>query len=306
MEYPSMKTPANGDTCPTDIHNPILDLMHRNTLNIESANVHLPNSDSDNQTIETSSARLEPIGLYATPFSEASESKSIEMIQQKDVLSTDNTDNESPASTLSSLLSNNECGDSHESNGLTPIELFPEIHSALQLQDRPLFISNRIQRNHKLLLMTQLPTDTALFHTTSILILDDGLYQVCREFNKFKQILAYDEFKLIVPTLACVMDLENQSGVSIYDDLTLKQLNRLEQLIRDRKGHSIIGYSINEEIFLRALGEYPPAPDALSKRILNFINTDIVRDTSVSLRSGGALFDIVCAFIVYVSTIRNG
>ena len=282
-----MKTPANGDTHPTDIHNPILDPMHRNTVNIESANVHLPNSDSDNQTIETSSARLEPIGLYASPFSEASESKSIEMIQQKGVSSIDSTDNESPASTLSSLSSNNEYGDGHESNGLTPIELFPEIHSALQLQDRPLFISNRIQRNHKLLLMTQLPTDTALFNTASILIVDDGLYQVCREFNKFKQILAYDEFKLIVPTFDYSVDLENQSEASIYDNLTLKQLNRLEQMIRDRKGHSIIGYSINEEVFLRALGEYPPAPDALSTRVLNFINANMVRDMSVSLRSGG-------------------
>ena len=135
--------------------------------------------------------------------------------------------------------------------------------------------------------MRALPEVDEKFNLVTI-ITPDGVHQLNQEIKAFKCLITADEFKakhgsLFLTRSAQVTATE---GELIHDELTLAQLNILESSIRMRHGHTIIGYSINEEVFLRLLGEYPPAPAAFSKRVLDSMHTPIVRDISVSIRSG--------------------
>ena len=133
--------------------------------------------------------------------------------------------------------------------------------------------------------MRALPEVDEKFNLVTI-ITPDGVHQLNQEIKAFKCLITADEFKakhgsLFLTRSAQVTATE---GELIHDELTLAQLNILESSIRMRHGHTIIGYSINEEVFLRLLGEYPPAPAAFSKRVLDSMHTPIVRDISVSIR----------------------
>lgn len=75
----------------------------------------------------------------------------------------------------------------------------------------------------------------------------------------------------------------------------MKQLNILDQVLRLHQGQTIIGYSINEEMYLRIVNilewllfrtipEYPPLPNMSSKHLLNFINQPIIFDIVALLR----------------------
>jgi len=154
-------------------------------------------------------------------------------------------------------------------------------------------LANRIVRNCELRYLTNLPenndSNRSQYKFTSI-ITTDGLYQLNREFHEFRQLLPIDILKEIAPILTNTIYIVECNGDLAYDDLTLAQLTQLEKAVRDHRGYTIIGYSINEEVFLKLIGlnryEYPPAPDAFPKRALDMINMPIVRDVSVSIRSG--------------------
>ena len=133
--------------------------------------------------------------------------------------------------------------------------------------------------------MRALPEVDEKFNLVTI-ITPDGVHQLNQEIKAFKCLITADEFKAKhgSPFLTRAAQVIATEGELIHDELTMAQLNILESSIRMRHGHTIIGYSINEEVFLRLLGEYPPAPAAFSKRVLDSMHTPIVRDISVSIR----------------------
>ncbi len=184
---------------------------------------------------------------------------------------------DSPESTIStSSQTSSSSGSSDED--LSPVNLFPE---------ESLSIANRIVKQHELCYMAEVPEkneeNLARYKYTSI-ITPTGLHQINREFFEFRPILTSDELHDISPHLTG----RRAHGQLMYDGLTLEQLNLLERKVIDKRGHSVIGYSINEEVFLKIVGlgqyEYPPLPQAYPKRLLDTINMPVIRDLSTSLR----------------------
>ena len=167
--------------------------------------------------------------------------------------------------------------------------------------------TNRFVNNHELRFMVNLPekteTNRLKLKSTSFLT-PHGLFQLNREYHEFRQILSLDIIRYIAPKLAEEDKIIARDGQLAYDVLSRQELERLEQTVRDYHGHSLIGYSLNEEVFLRALGEYPPLPDAFSKRVFNTLNSSIVRDTTLSLRTA-ALSLMLFIRLVYASMQFN-
>lgn len=174
-------------------------------------------------------------------------------------------------------------------------------------QERALSLAKRIVKNYELRYMARLPdntTDNRLRYKTTSIITRDGLYQVNQEINEFRRILTVRDLYEINPDLTKERESTEPEGVLIYDELTLEQLNQLEGLVRDHRGYGVIGYSINEEVFLKLVGlgyyEYPPMPDSYPKEVLNLINKPITRDVSISLQT------MVQSYIVFNYLMRTG
>ncbi len=159
-------------------------------------------------------------------------------------------------------------------------------------------ISERIDKNYELRLMRTLPEVNDRFALTTI-INPEGVYQLNQEINTFRCLFSAEEFTIAHGELCFLLQhatiVSELDGILIYDALTLKQLNTLEQAIRLKFGYTIIGYTINEESYLRSVNfimrrlfshthEYPPLPEAMSRQFLYFSRKPIVEDISVSLR----------------------
>ncbi len=192
--------------------------------------------------------------------------------------------NESPDSQGTAPLSDIE--------SLDPIELFRND------------ISKRIVRNHKLIYKVNLPEindDNLEEYKFTSIITRDGLHQLDSNFEKWQLILTAERLSGILPSISNNTVLSERDDDLVYDDLTLEELNSLEREIKDHHGRSIIGYSINETVFLTAIGlgryEFPPKPEDYPAQVLNLINKPIVRDISLSVRSAAQALLLFAFFI---------
>lgn len=163
-------------------------------------------------------------------------------------------------------------------------------------------IADRIVTGYKLCLMKNLPETKESYEYTTI-ITPQGIYQLNQEIDNFKCLLNAEEIQAIhdlsmLLQQAAATYLEEGS---IYNTLTLKQLNLLEKIIQAKHGHALIGYPVNEEIYIYVINflakwlchgssEYPPLPESHSRWMLKLIHQPIVLDVSTSLRVAAQSF----------------
>lgn len=159
-------------------------------------------------------------------------------------------------------------------------------------------ISERIVKNYELRLMRTLPEINNQFKITTI-ITPEGAYQLNQEINEFKCLISaeefsttYKDFLFLLQHAAMVTDV---NGILIYNTLTLKQLNMLDLTLKLRHGYTVIGYTSCEEVYLSGIdfilwglccraSDYPPLPEAYSRRLLALISRPIFFDVAASLR----------------------
>lgn len=192
------------------------------------------------------------------------------------------------------------------------VSLFPEENS---VQEQQSSIFKRIVKNHELRYMACLPENNESnrnkYKFTSI-ITSQGLYQMNREVHEWMRILTVEQLEQVASVLVQSNKVERDDGLA-YDDLTLNQLKELDKVVRDHRGYTIIGYSINEEVFLNIIGlgqfEFPPEPGSYPKQLLETVNLPIVKDVSISLRSSAMaliLFEILAAAYLLYDTRQQG
>ena len=130
------------------------------------------------------------------------------------------------------------------------VSLFPEENS---VQEQQSSIFKRIVKNHELRYMACLPENNESnrnkYKFTSI-ITSQGLYQMNREVHEWMRILTVEQLEQVASVLVQSNKVERDDGLA-YDDLTLNQLKELDKVVRDHRGYTIIGYSINEEVFFK-------------------------------------------------------
>lgn len=121
---------------------------------------------------------------------------------------------------------------------------------------------------------------------TLTVITSDGLFQFNQELNQMKCLLDKDWF--YQHHLTVFTEQANNAptqGTLIHDALTIENLLLLENASIAVRGHTIIGYTINERIFCYLIGyHYPPSPDAYSKRWLNLMHRPMVNDVLLALK----------------------
>jgi hypothetical protein len=192
------------------------------------------------------------------------------------------------------------------------VSMLPEAN-AVQEQQSSIFM--RIVKNHELRYMACLPENNESnrnkYKFTSI-ITAQGLYQMNREVHEWMQILTVEQLEQVASVLVR-SNMAERDGELAYDDLTLNQLKELEKVVRDHRGYTIIGYSVNEEVFLNTVGlgqfEFPPEPGSYPKQLLEAANLPIVKDVSISLRSSAMaliLFEtLASAYLLYDTKQRE-
>lgn len=169
----------------------------------------------------------------------------------------------------------------------------------LQTQPAELSIEDRFFRSHEIRLMPELPTtDTRLQYTT--IITSEGLFQLqlnqalntlewrCR--LNLEQLDQLDLSNFVAYSTRCPLE----EGTLIYEALTFKsltlaQLRMLEIAVIDADGRSVIGYTINESLWIRFVGrlfreQYPPKPNDYSRQWLEMLYQPIMQDISLSFR----------------------
>ena len=174
-------------------------------------------------------------------------------------------------------------------------------------------IAERIVNGYELRLMTHLPTyNERLQHTT--IITAEGIFQWNADIEQWAYRISVENFNTAYQALSFLLEraseVTDQEGILIYNALTLQQLNALDQALRLHQGHTIIGYSICEEIYLREINflvwlvcgrfskyDYPPLPESYSKRLLTFIQRPIVLDIASSLRIAAQSFILFYFFV---------
>jgi hypothetical protein len=159
-------------------------------------------------------------------------------------------------------------------------------------------INERIVNNHALRFITALPEVSSCFKYTTF-ITPKGVFQLNPEINQWICRINSEDFTSKYQSLNYLLQRANettaQGGQSAYDDLTIEQLNKLEQVIRLHRGYTIIGYTINEEYYVRSINstlkwvfchnsQYPPLRQDYSRRLLEFINRPILNDATAALR----------------------
>lgn len=156
-------------------------------------------------------------------------------------------------------------------------------------------IADRFFRSHEIRLMSGLPEVSDLLKFTTI-ITPEGLFQLNQETHTFKCLLDTDQLDIL--GLSNFVEYSERStqedGVFIYDaltrnDFTLEHLRMLERAVVDVSGHSVIGYTINEKVWIGCIGyifreQYPPKSDAYSRQLLDVIYLPIIIDTLLSLK----------------------
>lgn len=233
-------------------------------------------------------------------------------LEENNATNESNTNKSTPST--SSSTSSTSSDDSTRSP-LTPQSLIEEFDQAADEaapNDTQLSIANRIVKNHQLNLMSELPAlnidDPLLTRTTIITV--NGLFQFDHEYKEFRLRLAPETLKTIgfANFLDRASDPETPiQTISLYDELTLEQLLQLEKALRDNRGRGVIGYTINEEVFLKLIGlgqhEYPPKPDTYPAQVLTWVNKPLVKEITTSLRTsaqGLILFgNLVATYLQY-------
>ena len=227
--------------------------------------------------------------------------QSIEMRTITCSFSPEQNNSDSPESTASTVSQTTSLGSSEDE--LVPTALFSEVKETIS---ESALIGKRIVKNYELRMMASLPennqTNRDYFRRISMMT-PDGLYQFNEEIQQIKCILNASELEKVTVIFKNAHLIDEPMGVSVYDELTLRQLNKLEAEVRSHGGFTVIGYSINEEVFLKLMGlgfyQYPPEPDAYPSEILKLINKPLSRDISISLRS------MVQSYIVFNYLMRS-
>jgi len=117
-------------------------------------------------------------------------------------------------------------------------------------------ITERIVKDYELRLAMNLPEYNARFEHTTI-ITPHGAFQWNTEIEQWTCRISLENFNTACPELSFLLqrakEVTDPEGILFYNALTLKQLNTLDQALRLHHGNTIIGYSICEEIYLRAI-----------------------------------------------------
>lgn len=189
-------------------------------------------------------------------------------------------------------------------------------------------IPERIRKNYELLLAKTHPDEVSSENRLFTYITPQGLYQYNAEADAFIQILNLPELQEL--DLGGFIDkIENLSEISeinLNDKIDISQWQALENKISNNKGHTIIGYSINEEVYLRFWGQlfhlyykiastlgyeariyqYPPRIDDGEKIFLNWTQKNWVQDVTMSVRTAGfALLLSTTIATTYFSLFEN-
>ena len=157
-------------------------------------------------------------------------------------------------------------------------------------------ITERLVRGYEIYLMSTLPAVDQKYDVATI-ITPDGAFQLNQEIQEFKCIIKRDEFisKFGYYLLDKSQHVTQAEGLIIHDELTLNELATLDKAALFNGGNTVVGYTINEEMYLRAINsiarllskrpaEYPPLPEAYSKQILNMAQSQIIFDVTASSR----------------------
>ena len=197
-------------------------------------------------------------------------------------------------------------------------DLPPTLHPVTETREKDGRIAERIANQYKLRLMKHSPeAKQRLEHPTTI-IAPEGVFQWNAEIEQWTCRLSVENFNAAYPILSFLVQRANEvndpEGESAYNALTLKQLNALDQAIQLHHGDTIIGYSICEEIYLRQINffvwlfcrrcseyDYPPLPEAYSKRLLTFIQRPLVLDIASSLRVAAQSYLLFAYFLTTYS-----